>query len=100
MHNLTTSETVVLMLMARNECCPQNSSDINETTTRDDLTSYSDATDYVTPELSINQVKGVMSSLVKKKLIRVDQEEPGMTVLEFTDAGFQLVKELQANEVK
>ena len=85
---LTSNERTVLALLARHECNTHNG-EFEEATCAEDLTAWVDVEGVAyNSGLTENQVKGVLSSLVKKELITIEEYEPGMNTLGFSARGF------------
>tara|TARA_R110000803_G_C11757577_1_gene293454 strand:+ start:43 stop:333 length:291 start_codon:yes stop_codon:yes gene_type:complete len=85
MTNLTSNEIDVLNGIAYHEMARSNGSKPAEI---DDTGTYCWVDDFSSNGLSGQQVKGVLSSLVKKDLIKVDDYDDDDTVVDFTEAGF------------
>ena len=84
MAKLTTNEIDVLNGIAYHEMSRANSSkpsDITDTGTYCWVEDFSDT-------LSDNQVKGVVSSLIQKNLVRVDDQGDDHNTIDFTVEGF------------
>jgi hypothetical protein len=86
--NVTANEIAVLNDMAHHEMNPGNGA---RPTCAADVCTFCWVEDFG-PGLTLNQVKGVVSSLVKKGLIVVSEDDEH-NVVDFTDAGFAVFEE-------
>lgn len=84
---LTENEKRVLDLVCHGECNQLNGGDITEETTHQELTTWSSAEEFTPHGLTINQTKGVLSSLVKKELIDIQPYDRGMDTVSVTEKG-------------
>ena len=89
MTNLTANEIEVLNGIAYHEMATSNGA---KPETKDETGTYCWVEDF-SASLTPDQVKGVISSLVKKGLIRVDEYDDENTTVDFTDAGFKVWQE-------
>jgi len=89
MTTLTANEIEVLNGIAYHEMAPSNG---EKPETIADTGTYCWVEDF-SASLTPSQVKGVLSSLVKKGLIHVDDYDDEDTVVNFTDTGFKVWQE-------
>tara|TARA_Y100000310_G_scaffold338627_1_gene428778 strand:+ start:2348 stop:2647 length:300 start_codon:yes stop_codon:yes gene_type:complete len=87
--NITPNESLVLNEIARHEMNPENGA---VPISASEVSTYCWVDEFTGGVLSVNAVKGVVSSLVKKKLIVVSDWDDDDTVVSFTEEGFSVWK--------
>ncbi len=97
MEHITDLEKEILFQIAQHEYSHSNGSypeTIEETGT------FYWIEDFTTKDINVSQVKGIVTSLVKKELVivTIENQEKDRNTIDFTKKGFELFKKLFSKE--
>jgi len=93
MTNITRNEAFVLNAIAHHEMTPWNTGtpDCDESGAWE-ISTYCWAEDFTNADLNVQQVKGVLGSLVQKGLVTINEYDARDNVVSFTPQGFRAWK--------